>query len=106
MVESPPTRHRGGLRGDEAMRALSLFLALFGFWLLLSGYFEPFLIAAGAGSAGAVVLLARRMEVVDHESVPIQFIWRAPVYWPWLFKEIAKNAWTVARIIVSPRLPI
>lgn len=88
------------------MRALSLFLALFGFWLLLSGYFVPFLIAAGAGSAGAVVLLAHRMQVVDHESVPINFIWRIPIYWPWLFKEIAKSAWTVARIIVNPRLPI
>jgi len=88
------------------MRALSLFLALFGFWLLLSGYFVPFLIAAGAGSAGAVVLLAHRMQVVDHESVPINFIWRIPIYWPWLFKEIAKSAWNVARIIVNPRLPI
>lgn len=88
------------------MRALSLFLALFGFWLLLSGYFVPFLIAAGAGSASAVVLLAHRMQVVDHESVPINFIWRIPIYWPWLFKEIAKSAWTVARIIVNPRLPI
>jgi len=88
------------------MRALSLFLALFGFWLLLSGYFVPFLIAAGAGSAGAVVLLAHRMYVVDHEGHPIHLGIRAPSYWPWLFVEIAKSAWDVTRIILNPRLPV
>ena len=88
------------------MYTLSSILVLFAFWLLLSGYFTAFLITAGAASAIGVVLLARRMEVVDHESVPINFIWRIPVYWPWLFKEIAKSAWNVAGIIVDPRLPI
>ena len=88
------------------MRALSLFLALFGFWLLLSGYFETFLIVAGAGSAGAVVLLAHRMYVVDHEGHPIHLGRSALTYWPWLFVEIVKSAWDVTRIILNPRLPV
>ncbi|OGA24360.1 MAG: hypothetical protein A3I02_08450 [Betaproteobacteria bacterium RIFCSPLOWO2_02_FULL_67_26] len=86
--------------------AFSSAIVLFAFWLLLSGYFEPFLIVAGAGSALGVVLLARRMDVVDAEGYPLRLGWRVLLYWPWLFKEIAKSAWGVARIIVAPRLPI
>jgi multicomponent Na+:H+ antiporter subunit E len=88
-----------------------LYLASLGFnlgvfWLLLSGYFTPFLLAAGAGSAVCVVLLAQRMRIVDREGHPIQMIAAIVVYWPWLVKEIAKAAWEVTRIILDPRLPI
>jgi multicomponent Na+:H+ antiporter subunit E len=87
--------------------SISLFLCLLLFWLLLSGYFTAFLIAAGIGSALAVVGFARRMDVVDNEGHPIHLGPRAFLfYWPWLTKEIAKSAWTVARIIVDPKLPI
>ncbi|MDO9293462.1 MAG: hypothetical protein Q7U09_17910, partial [Hydrogenophaga sp.] len=64
--------------------SFSLFLTLYAFWLLLSGFFTPFLMAAGAGSALAVVWFARRMDVVDHEGHPIQLGARALVYWIWL----------------------
>lgn len=82
------------------------FCALMGFWLLLSGYFTPFLVLAGVGSSAAVVWLAHRMEVVDREGVPLDF-WRvAYSYWPWLTWEIVKAAWDVTKIILHPRLPI
>lgn len=84
----------------------SLGIVLYAFWMLLSGYFEPFLLAAGAGSALAVVLLARRMKIIDREGHPIQMIASVVLYWPWLMKEIAKSAWDVSRIILDPRLPI
>ena len=48
---------------------------LLAFWLLLSGVFTPFLIAAGVGSAIAVVLFARRMHMVDVEAFPLT-MWR------------------------------
>jgi len=86
--------------------ALSSALVLFVFWLLLSGYFTPFLVTIGALTAIATVLLGRRMEVIDHEGHPIHLSWRVLGYWPWLFKEIAKSAWEVSRIIVNPALPI
>jgi multicomponent Na+:H+ antiporter subunit E len=85
---------------------LSSVLVLYGFWLLLSGYFTAFLMTAGAGSAIAVVALAHRMDLVDHEGHPIHLGWRVLAYWPWLFREIIKSAWDVSRIIVDPRLPI
>lgn len=85
---------------------LSAFLTLYGFWLLLSGYFTPFLLTMGALSALAVVLFGRRMEVVDREGHPIRFGLQLLGYWAWLLKEIAKSAWQVSRIIVHPDLPI
>ena len=86
--------------------AISLFVALYLFWLLLSGFFTVFLLSAGAGSAFAVVWFARRMDLVDHEGHPIQLGPRILIYWLWLLKEIGKSAWDVSKIIVHPKLPI
>ncbi|MBK6972517.1 MAG: Na+/H+ antiporter subunit E [Sterolibacteriaceae bacterium] len=85
---------------------LSLSACLFAFWLLLSGYFEAFLVAAGAGSSVAVALFAHRMKVLDREGHPIHLSLRALTYWPWLGIEIIKSAWNVSRIILDPKLPI
>lgn len=86
--------------------AISSVIILFGFWLLLSGFFTPFLISAGVASAVAVVAFGWRMKVVDHEGHPVHLGPRAVTYWPWLFKEIVKSALDVSRIILNPRLPI
>lgn len=85
---------------------ISLSLVLYAFWLVLSGYFTPFLLTLGAACAVGVALFAYRMQVLDHEGHPIHLGPRALTYWPWLMKEIAKSAWDVSRIILSPRLPI
>ena len=84
----------------------STVFTLFAFWLLLSGYFTPFLISAGAAAALAIAWLARRMEVVDREGHPIELTLSALGYWPWLAKEIVKSGWQVTRIILDPKLPI
>lgn len=89
-----------------ALRLFSALGALYGFWLLLSGYFTVFLMAAGFGCALAVVWFAHRMDVIDAEGHPIQLGWRIVGYWAWLSKEIVKSAWDVSRIIIDPRLPI
>ncbi|MGL6111286.1 MAG: Na+/H+ antiporter subunit E [Rubrivivax sp.] len=86
--------------------SISLFVFLYLFWLLLSGLFTPFLLAAGVGSALAVVWFARRMDVVDDEGHPVALGPRALFYWPWLLKEIVKSAWDVSKIILHPKLPI
>jgi len=89
------------------IRSIAFLGVLYVFWLLLSGMYTPFLLAAGVGSTIAVYFLARRMDVVDEEGFPIQVAWRAFFsYWPWLIKEIVKSAWDVTRRIVDPRLPI
>lgn len=85
---------------------LTLVVTLCGFWLALSGMFTPFLLAAGLGSALAVVWLATRMEIADREAHPVRFSAAVFTYWPWLIKEIAVSGWQVTRIVLHPRLPI
>lgn len=89
------------------LRSLTFLLVIYAFWLLLSGMFTPFLLTTGAASALGVFLLARRMDVIDHEGFPIHLGWQALVsYWPWLIKEIIKSAWDVSKRILHPQLPI
>lgn len=93
-------------QSGAAARAASIVLALFVFWLLMSGYFTAFLVAAGAGCALAVGWLAMRMDAADREGHPVHFTPAIVTYWPWLIKEIALSAWTVSKIILHPGLPI
>lgn len=79
---------------------------LFAFWVILSGYFTGFLLAAGLGSSILVLLFALRMTVIDREGYPMRLGLAALTYWPWLIVEIIKSAWEVSRIIMHPRLPI
>ncbi len=84
----------------------ALAATLLAFWLLLSGIYTPFLVAAGVAAALAVTLLARRMEVADREGHPLHLAPAALGYWPWLVLEIVKSGWQVTRIILDPCLPI
>lgn len=68
--------------------------------------YVPLLLSLGVVSCAAVVWIARRMDVVDHEGHPIQLGWRALVYWVWLGIEIVKSNISVARLILDPKLPI
>jgi multicomponent Na+:H+ antiporter subunit E len=89
------------------IRALTLLIALFVFWLLLSGIFTPFLLAAGVGSSIAVLLFARRMARLGGESLAPSIHWlKLLAYGPWLIKEIIVAAWDVSKRIVHPQLPI
>jgi len=89
------------------LRRISLAIALFVFWLLLSGHYTPFLLAAGVGSSLAIVWFSDRlMSVVDREGHPIHLSIKAFTYWPWLLWEIAKSAWDVTKRILHPALPI
>jgi len=89
------------------LRLVSIFLTLFGFWLLLSGHYTGFLMLSGILCALGVVLFARRMSIADQEGHPVDLVLRALFsYWPWLLKEIVKSALQVSAIILDPRVPI
>ncbi len=85
---------------------VSLFVVLSVTWLLWSGIFEPLTLTLGLASCIAVVALARRMDVVDHEGAPVEFALRTMLYLPWLLWEIVKANVDVALLILSPRMPI
>lgn len=88
------------------MRLVVLGFMLFAFWLALSGHYTPFLVACGAIASVLCVLMARRMGTEDDESLPLAVLPGIVTYYPWLIAEIAKSSWTVAMIVLNPRLPI
>ena len=85
---------------------ISLGLVLFGVWLLWSGHYDPLPVVLGLISCAVVVLIVRRMNVVDHEGAPLELSLRPLRYLPWLLWEIVKANVDVARRILHPRLPI
>jgi len=85
---------------------LSLSVVLFGVWLLWSGHYTPLLIAFGVTSCVAVVLIVRRMDLLDRESVPLEITPRIALYAPWLLGQIVKANLDVARRVLDPTLPI
>ena len=90
----------------QLIRIVSMAAFLFAFWVALSGHYTPFLLIAGVGSTLVCVLAALRMRTGDSEGHPVELLAGAVTYFPWLFREIAKSAWVVTKIILHPRLPI
>ena len=88
------------------MLYVSMGLVLSCFWLVLSGHYTVITVPAGILTVIGVVALSRRMGVADEEGHPIHLLPRTLTYWPWLTLEIAKSAWDVTKIILSPKLPI
>lgn len=67
---------------------VSLSLILIFFWILNSGHYNVLLLSLGAVSIAIVVLIAHRMDVIDHESQPVHLTIYMPAYWLWLAKQI------------------
>jgi multicomponent Na+:H+ antiporter subunit E len=88
------------------LRTISLALFLFGFWLILSGHYTVWLVAAGAIISVLLALAARRLGFADEEGHPVERLVAGLVYWPWLVREIVKSGIGVTRIILDPKLPI
>ena len=87
------------------LRACAFILVLVVFWLGLSGLFIPLILVLGVMSVAAIALLSARAGVVDEEGFPIQLVFNALWYWPWLLWQILLSGLTVARIIVSLAYP-
>lgn len=87
-------------------RTFALGAILLGFWLGLSGHFDPRMVGFGVGSVALVLFVAVRMRVVDEEGVPLHMGVRFWLYLPWLMKEVFVSNVRVAKIILDPRLPI
>ncbi len=85
---------------------VSLGLILMVLWLLLSGRPEGLLIGLGLASTVLVVMVARRMGMVDHEGHPIHLTPGTLKYWPWLAWEIIKANIAVAKVIIQKDMPI
>lgn len=76
---------------------LALVLALI--WLTNSGIYTPLTLSLGLISIVIVVWVIRRMDVIDHESVPVHLTRRLPSYYSWLiWQMLLSNIDVVKRI--------
>jgi multicomponent Na+:H+ antiporter subunit E len=75
-------------------------------WLLWSGIYKPLLLVLGVFSVMLSVYLAYRMNFFSHTAGLRQFMWRLPAFWLWVLKDIVLSSWEVAKIVLSPSLPI
>ena len=75
-------------------------------WLLWSGLYKPLLLGLGVVSCLLVLVLARRMDFFDRDVFSLHLIGRLLPFWGWLGKELVVSNIKVARIILSPTMPI
>tara|TARA_B100000676_G_scaffold273075_1_gene291486 strand:- start:44 stop:466 length:423 start_codon:yes stop_codon:yes gene_type:complete len=67
----------------------------------MSGVFLSLILVLGIVSCAIVVFIAMRMDVVDHEAVPLHITFRALLYWPWLMTEIVKANFDVTKMVLG-----
>ena len=84
------------------MRLIGFYLALFVFWLLMSGHYEALIVGFGVISCAATVYIARRKDIVDYETLSWYLKPRLPFYWLWLLGQILKANFDVATRCVLP----
>jgi multicomponent Na+:H+ antiporter subunit E len=85
---------------------LVLLVPLVAAWLLWSGIYKPLLLGLGVFSCFLTIYVKHRMEYFQTEVFALNFGRRLIGYWLWLAKEVVKSSLDVARIVVSPSLPI
>lgn len=89
------------------MRPLVLFVALFAFYIALSGQIDSaFLMTAGLVASAATTGLAMRLGICDQEGFPYERSAAAVRYLPWLFREILSSNIAVGRLVWSQELHI
>jgi multicomponent Na+:H+ antiporter subunit E len=85
-------------------RVLGLVLPPAVFWLLLSGHYTALLLAFGVLSVLIVVVIVRRMDVVDGTRFRVRLPLRAPLYAAWLAYQVLVSSAVVLRQVWTPRL--
>ena len=81
-------------------KSVTLFIVLFGFWLLMSGYYTPLILSLGVMSCLLCVYLTIKGKFLDNETLPIYFFPRLIQYTLWLIKEILKSNIATAKVII------
>ncbi len=105
-------RVRAIFRGARESRAglqnfVVTFVILFVFWALLSGKYDAFHLSLGVICTGVVAWMGHELIFHNVRAGDMRVIaWRFLKYIPWLFHEIVVSNFHVARLVLSPRLPI
>lgn len=86
-----------------------LMLNLAAAWMVWSGSVSvenPFVMLLGVLSTLFSMFVCVRMEIADSESVPLHFSWRIIPYSVYLIKEIVVANFSVAKIVLSRKMPL
>lgn len=75
-------------------------------WLSNSGHYSALLLFLGFASVLFVVWLSHKIDVVDHESQPVDITFKLPAYYWWLFIKIIRGNIDVVKQVWSPKLNI
>ena len=81
-------------------KSITLFIVLFGFWILMSGYYTPLILSLGVISCLLCVYLTIKGKFLDNETLPIYFFPRLIQYTLWLIIEILKSNIATAKVII------
>jgi multicomponent Na+:H+ antiporter subunit E len=95
--------HQRGEATPQAILLLLLVLAIT--WVLWSGLYKPLLLGLGVFSCVLTVILAHRMGFFRHQAM-LKVLPSLPAYWWWLLREIIVSSIDVAKLILTPSLPI
>ena len=82
-------------------KSITLFLFLFGFWLLMSGHYTFLITSLGVVSCLLCVYLTIKGKFLDNETIPLYFFPRLIQYTLWLIKEIFISNIVTAKVILS-----
>ena len=87
------------------MRYVYTFLIMFGFWLLLSGKFDPFHLTLGVLSSALVSLLSADIFMHDTgKKDRLAVFFRFIAYIPWLLYQIVLSTIHVAYLALHPKM--
>ncbi|MEO0998060.1 MAG: Na+/H+ antiporter subunit E [Pseudomonadota bacterium] len=104
-----PLDNDGAKRAERrsfGARMAWLTVLLLAAWLLWSGLYKPLLLGLGLFSVLVTLYLSRRMGYFDTDLYALKISTRLLAFWAWLGKEIIRSSVDVARVILSPRLPV
>ena len=87
-------------------RLLIMVVALAATWLVWSGLYKPLLIGLGVLSVALTMWLVVRMHLHQKAVFALDLVPRLVMFWAGLLVDIVKSNIVVARIILSPSLPI
>ncbi len=95
-----------GRRQQALGRLLLLAVLLAAAWLLWSGLYKPLLLILGVVSCALTLWIVRRMGYFRADIFAFRYNLRLLSFWLWLGGEIVRSSIAVARIVLSPKLPI
>ena len=88
------------------LRLLILVVALVVTWLVWSGLYKPLLLGLGVVSVALTLWLSVRMGLHRRAVYALDLVPKLLGFWALLLVDIIKSNFVVARIILSPGLPI